>query len=268
MSALTLTLRSPPARSVDLSALTPERLAGLNAAQIGALQLRRGLCIGDLFGISAGDAQHLVIRDSSDRLTHVGAGMRSGTITVEGDCGAYAGLGLKGGHLNVSGNAGSFAGSGMKAGMMQVGGNAGEFAGGALEGDRQGMRGGILAIHGDTGDRTGERMRRGLLLVGGNAGAYCGANMLAGTIFVAGKAGMMPGFALKRGTLLLARMPEHLPVTFQDSGEHALLFMTLLEKQLLRDPRAFSRFLPFSKKVRRYCGDLAWGGTGEILVFC
>jgi len=267
MATLTLSLRSPPAWSMDLSALTPERLAGLNDAQIGALQLRDGLCVADLFDISAGDAQFLTIRNSCDRLTHIGAAMRSGTITVEGDCGAYVGLGLNGGHLNVDGNAGSFAGSGMKAGSIRIHGNAGDFAGGALEGDRQGMRGGTLAIHGDAGDRAGERMRRGLLLVGGNAGAYCGANMLAGTIFVAGKAGTMPGFSLKRGTLLLARMPENLPVTFQDSGEHSLLFLTLLEKQLQRDRKSFARFLPFSRKVRRYCGDLAWGGTGEILIF-
>ncbi len=78
----------------------------------------------------------------------------------------------------------------------------------------------------------------------------------------------MPGFSLKRGTLLLARAPEHVPVTFEDSGEHSLLFLALLEKQLQQDRRAFARFLPFSPKVRRYCGDLAWGGTGEILVFC
>ncbi len=268
MTALTLTLRSPPARSMDLSALIPERLAGLGAMQIGALPLRDGSCVADFFDVMDGNAQHVVIRNGCDRLTHVGAAMRSGTITVEGDCGAYAGLGLNGGRLNVAGNAGDFAGSGMKAGMIRISGNAGDFAGGALAGDRQGMRGGILAIQGDVGDRAGERMRRGLLLVGGNAGAYCAANMLAGTIFVAGKVGMMPGFSLKRGTLLLACVPENLPVTFQDSGEHALLFLTLLEKQLERDHQAFARFLPFGRKVRRYCGDLAWGGTGEILIFC
>ncbi|HKB83313.1 MAG TPA: formylmethanofuran dehydrogenase subunit C [Burkholderiales bacterium] len=268
MEPLTLRLRSSPARSVDLSALTPERLDGMGTAQIGALPLRDGLCVADLFEIGAGDTRHLVIRNGSDRLTHIGAGMRSGTIGVEGDCGAYAGLDLDGGHLNVTGNAGSFAGCGMKAGMIRIGGNAGDFCGGALDGNRQGMRGGIIAIHGHAGDRAGERMRRGLLLIGGNAGAYCGANMLAGTIFVAGKAGTMPGFSLKRGTLLLARMPENLPATFQDSGEHSLLFLTLLEKQLQRDRGSFARFLPLNQKVRRYCGDLAWGGTGEILIFC
>jgi formylmethanofuran dehydrogenase subunit C len=267
MTGLTLTLRLPPDRSLNLSALTPDRLEGLATAQIGALPLRDGLCVADLFDIGAGDTQRLVIRNSSARLTHIGAAMRSGTITVEGDCGDYAGLGLTGGSLDIGGNAGAFAGSGMKAGMIRIGGNAGDYAGGALAGDRQGMRGGLLAIHGNAGDRTGERMRRGLLLVGGNAGAYCGANMLAGTIYVAGNVGTMPGFSLKHGTLLLARRPKHLPVTFQDSGEHSLLFLTLLEKQLQRDRDAFARFLPFSKKVRRYCGDLAWGGTGEILIF-
>lgn len=267
MAALTLTLRSAPARSIDLSPLTPERLTGLDMSAIGALPLSGGLCVADVFDIDSGDAQQLVIRNSCDRLTHIGVATRSGTITVEGDCGAYAGLGLNGGRLDVNGNAGPFAGSGMKAGLIRIYGNAGDFAGGALEGDRQGMRGGTLAIHGDAGDRAGERMRRGLLLIGGNAGAYCGANMLAGTIFVAGKVGMMPGFSLKRGTLLLARMPDNLPVTFQDSGEHSLLFLTLLEKQLQRDRESFARFLPFSQTVRRYCGDLAWGGTGEILIF-
>ena len=266
MTKLMLTLRAPPARSVDLSALTPERLAGLAPAQVGSVELHGGLRVADLFDVGAGDTQHLIIRNSCDRLTHVGAAMRSGTITAEGDCGAYAGLGLNGGSLDISGTAGSFAGSGMKAGMIRIGGNAGDFAGGALPGDRQGMRGGILAIQGDAGDRAGERMRRGLLLVGGNAGAYCAANLLAGTIYVMGKVGTMPGFSLKRGTLLLARMPEHLPVTFQDSGEHSLLFLTLLAKQLQRDRETFSRFLPLSARVRRYCGDLAWSGTGEILV--
>ena len=268
MSTLTLTLRAPPVRSMDVSALTPERLAGLSVAHIGALPLPDGSCVADLFDIEAGDAHHLLIRNSCDRLTHIGAAMRSGTISVEGDCGDYAGLGLNGGHLNIGGNAGDFAGGAMKAGMIRIGGNAGDFAGGALTGNRQGMRGGTLAIHGDAGDRAGERMRRGLLLIGANAGAYCGANMLAGTIFVAGKAGTMPGFSLARGTLLLAHMPEHIPVTFQDSGEHALLFLTLLEKQLQREGPAFARFLPLNQKVRRYCGDLALGGTGEILVFC
>ena len=77
----------------------------------------------------------------------------------------------------------------------------------------------------------------------------------------------------KRGTLLLAREPEHVPVTFQDNGEHTLLFLTLLEHHLQRGHPSLTPVLRRgsnlrrSPKVRRYCGDLSCGGTGEILVY-
>lgn len=268
MSALTLTLRALPPHGVDLSAVIPDRLAGLNKSAIENIALGgRGLEVADLFAVSGDDTQQMIIRDSSARLTHIGSGMTQGTITVEGECGAYVGLGMHGGWITVTGNAGPFAGSGMTAGGIEIRGNAGDFLGGALPGDKQGMRGGIIVVNGNTGDRTGDRMRRGLILVGGDAGAYCGSRMLAGTILVSGRVGMMPGFALKRGTVLLAWQPPEVPATFQDSGEHALLFLTLLERELMRESERFGRFLPLGNRVRRYCGDLANGGTGEILVF-
>jgi len=248
MTALTLTLRAKPARDIDLSGLNPERLAAMDRDAIGTMRLASGRQVRDFFDIAIGDAQHLVIRNADQQLTYLGAGMRAGTITVEGNCGAYAGQAMRGGKLIITGN-------------------AGDFVGGARPGERQGMRGGTIAIYGNAGDRAGERMRRGLILIGGNAGACCGANMLAGTIFVAGNMGAMPGFALRRGSLLLRRQPQAVPATFQESGEHSLLFLTLLEKQLQREGAAFARFLPFPNKARRYCGDLACGGTGEMLVF-
>ena len=63
-------------------------------------------------------------------------------------------------------------------------------------------------------------------------------------------------------------MPEPIPGTLQDSGEHSLRFLTLLKKQLQGDGPALARFLQVGRKVRRYCGNLALGGTGEILIFC
>ena len=39
-----------------------------------------------------------------------------------------------------------------------------------------------------------------------------------------------------------------------------------LERELRRDSDRFASFLPLEHRVRRYCGDLANGGTGEILV--
>jgi formylmethanofuran dehydrogenase subunit C len=245
MTALILTLREPAQFDLDVSAVTPDRLAGVD---IKAVALPGGRRLGELFDVTGDDSQNIVIRNSGEHLTHIGAGMRDGVLTVEGNCGAYAGQGMRGGTLIIKGNAGDFAGA-------------------AVAGSRQGMRGGIIAIHGNAGDRAGERMRRGLMLIGGDAGAYCGANMLAGTIVVSGQVGPMPGFLLKRGSLLLSHTPNPLPATFQDSGEHALLFLTLLEKRLKREGERLSNFLPFGRTVRRYCGDMACGGTGEMLVF-
>lgn len=248
MRPLTLTLRAAPRQDIDVSALTPQRLAGLERAALGALRLPGGLPVGELFEIAEGDAQQLVLRGATARLTHVGAGMRAGTLRVEGDCGAFAGQGMRGGKLIVTGN-------------------AGDFLGGAPAGARQGMRGGLIAVHGNAGERVGERMRRGLIVIGGDAGAGCAANMLAGTIFVAGSVGPLAGFALKRGTLLLAQPPRSIPPTFQDSGEHCLLFLTLLDRQLQAEAPALGNLPPLPGRVRRYCGDLACGGTGEMLVF-
>lgn len=267
MSALTFTLRAQPSHGVDISPLIPDRLADLTRAAIENIALgSRGLQVADLFTVSGDDARQLIIRNSSARLARIGGGMTQGAITVEGDCGAYAGLGMRGGRIVVTGNTGPFTGSGMTSGGIEIRGDCCDFLGGALPGNKQGMRGGIIVVHGNAGDRAADRMRRGLILVRGNAGAYCGSRMLAGTILVSGRVGIMPGFALKRGTLLLAKQPAELPATFQDSGEHALLFLTLLERELRRESERFGSFLPLGNRVRRYCGDLATGGTGEILV--
>jgi hypothetical protein len=65
--------------------------------------------------------------------------------------------------------------------------------------------------------------------------------------------------------LLLAHPPAEMPATFQDAGEHELLFLTLLAKHFEREGGPFETFLPLSNRVRRYCGDLATGGKGEML---
>lgn len=246
MTALNLTLREPARFDIDVSGITPDRLTGVD---VNAVALAGGRRLRELFDISGEDARNIVIRNPGERLTHVGAGMREGVLMVEGDCGPYAGVGMRGGKLIIKGNAGDFAGA-------------------AIDGSRQGMRGGIIAIQGNAGDRAGERMRRGLMLIGGDAGAYCAANMLAGTIIVLGQVGPMPGFLLKRGSLLLRQRPNPVPATFQDSGQHSLLFLTLLQKQLQREGSNLADFLPeLGRRVQRYCGDLACGGTGEMLVF-
>jgi formylmethanofuran dehydrogenase subunit C len=270
VSALTLSLRDPPARTVDVAALAPDKLTGKTLEDIGSIELASGnrrLRVADLFELSGdSNGRELAIQGGSERLAYVGAGMQSGTLTVIGDCGPYAGWRMRGGRVVVQGGAGAFAGSEMRSGTIEVQGNAGDFVGAALPGDSHGMRGGAVLIGGNAGDRVGDRMRRGLILIRGNAGAFCGARMLAGTILVAGRIGYSPGFGLKHGTLLLAHAPAELPVTFQDSGEHTLIFLKLLEQDFQRKAGPFAAFLPLPNRVRRYCGDHATGAKGEILV--
>jgi formylmethanofuran dehydrogenase subunit C len=272
MSGLTLTLKQTPAQMVDLSALTPDGLAGKSSNEIRCIDLligNRRQQLGELFDVDGDNTQpQITIRASSDRLARVGARMQTGSIIVHGDCGPYVGIGMRGGKIVVDGAAGAFTGCGMRGGMIEVCGNAGDFVGGALPGDKQGMRGGTIVIGGSAGDRAGDCMRRGMILVAGDAGAYCGSRMLAGTIVVSGQVGMSPGFGLKRGTLLLRQAPAQMPATFQDAGEHRLLFLSVLAKYLEREGSTFGAFLPISNRVRRYSGDLATGGKGELLLTC
>ena len=269
MSGLTLTLRQPPPGRVDLSPLLPERLAGQSPAAIGAIALacgNRPLAAGELFDIAAGDAGHLVIAGGSDRFDHVGRGMSSGRITVEGEVGAYAGLAMTGGELRITGNAGFATAAMMRGGLIVIEGDAGDFLGGTLPGEMRGMRGGLVIVRGSAGARVGDRMRRGIILVEGDLGDHATARLLAGTVIGLGSSGVYPGLGMKRGTLLLAKAPERLLPSFADCGRHELGFLALLFAHLSpRSPR-LAALAPRLRATRRWVGDLAAGGKGEILV--
>lgn len=270
MSALTLTLREQPGHALDVSLLSPDRLTGLETAAIGALTLQNGNrrhSLSSLFDISGDDAEELVILNSSRHLHGIGSGMSYGSIRIEGDAGDNLGQDMYDGFIDVTGNSGHWTASGMRHGMIQVAGSCGDFAGAALPGNRQGMRGGTLLVRGNSGDRTGDRMRRGYILIEGNAGAYCGSRMIAGTIAVLGKVGAKPGYAMKRGTLLLCEQPDELPATLGDCGVHNLGILPLLIKSLATLDSRFSDLDKENCRVRRYAGDLAVDGKGELLVW-
>ena len=107
--------------------------------------------------------------------------------------------------------------------------------------------------------------RGGMIVIGGDVGDYCAARMIAGTIVVRGGAGRGIGFAMRRGTLLVARVAE-LPATFADGGPPPHVFLRLL-KRYLRDAGApLESFAQMTEEVRRFVGDRACAGLGEILV--
>lgn len=272
MSAMTFTQTAALPGGLDVACLNPASLGALQPSEILALRLSSGrerLTVGDVFRLSGSDASHLVFHPLS-RLDGIGTGLREGRITVEGDAGDYTGMGMRGGELRVTGNAGLLAGCEMRGGLLHVAGNAGDFAGGCRAGERYGMAGGMLLVGGNSGDRAGDRMRRGALLVAGNAGAYAGSRMIAGTLAVLGTTGPGTGTLLRRGTLLL-RQPPTLPATFNDCGEHPFNFLPLLLKSWAQLPGGFGQLCtaPAARAgapLRRWAGDMAAGGKGEVLV--
>lgn len=269
MSTLTLTLKEAPRQRVDLSPLTPDLLNGKSPAEISAIELASGnrrLRVDELFSISGDDSSSLVIKNGCDKLDRIGQAMTSGSITVHGDTGAYLGFAMKNGAITVHGNVGAYAASGMKNGLLHIRGNADDFLAAAIPGDRHGMAGGMVIVTGNAGDRVGDHMRRGAVLIEGNAGDYCGSRMLAGTIAVLGKAAGFAGYGMKRGTLLLNTTPNNFPATFNDCGKHHLNYLLLLIKSWQSLDSKFALLEPRSR-VRRYMGDLANAGKGEILVW-
>jgi formylmethanofuran dehydrogenase subunit C len=269
MTALTFALKEIPRQRIDLSPLTPDKLAGKSRKEIELITLQSGtrkIPAAEIFRIKGDDAANIIFANTCDKLDRIGADMTGGSIHIDGDAGAYLGLQMHNGEIIVSGSAGAFAASGMKKGIIEVRGNVGDFLAAALPGDQRGMSGGTVIVRGNAGDRAGDHMRRGTLLIDGSAGDYCATRMTAGTIAVLGKVGILPGFAMKRGTLLLRNTPERLPATFNDCGAHTFSFLPMLTDSWKIFDGKFARLPKAKSPMQRYMGDLANNGKGEILI--
>ena len=270
MTALTLTLREKPRHRIDMAAVCPRLLSASGPEDVAGLKLAHGnrrVRLGELFDITGQDLSALIIRNSCNLLDAVGAGMETGKLSIYGDTGDYLGKDMQGGSIEVQGDSGHWTGNGMRKGLIRVNGNCGDFAGSAIPGDHQGMRGGTLLVTGNAGDRSGDRMRGGRILIEGDTGDYCGARMVAGTIAVLGKVGIAPGYAMRRGTLLFEQHPASIPATFGDCGEHTFGFLRLLLASFAELGGRFSQLDPGRLRVRRYAGDLACDGKGELLLW-
>lgn len=266
MSALTLKLRGNPDGRVDLSGITPAKLASLGQAEIEGLAVGGGLRplkLGDVFTVSGAPGDALVIAGSSDRLDGIGAGLDAGTITVEGNTGAYTARGMRGGRLDIQGTAGPFLASGLRGGLI-VAQSASELLGAPRAGERYGMLGGIVVVKGDIGERAGDRMRRGTIIAKGRIGPSAGSRMMGGTIWAEGGFGAGPGPLMRRGTLIAPSVERLLP-TFADAGLHDLNILRLISRYFA-DVLGDLAPPPLPAKVRRIAGDLATIGKGEILL--
>ncbi len=267
MSTLSFTLRNAPTRQVNLSALNPSTLAGLSAAEIEKLAIGSGegaLLVGDLFDVSGTPGETIAIAGGSPLFDYVGAGLTQGAIVVEGSVGNLAARGMKGGKLEIRGDAGAYLASTATGGLAHVKGSAGDFAGAAWMGDKFGMLGGTAVVEGNVGQRAGERMRRGTLVARGAIGPAAGSRMVGGTLWTETGFGAGPGPLLRRGTLIGPKVESFLP-TFSDCGAHDLVMLRILTRYITETLGALAP-KPLPHKVRKFAGDRATIGKGEILL--
>jgi formylmethanofuran dehydrogenase subunit C len=271
MSGFTFRLKAPATERLDLSGITPAKLAKLSSHDIASLKVgmnRNALTLGDAFDISGSAGDTITFEGPIDGhgagLDYVGAGLDGGTLRIIGNVGPYAGRKMTGGRIEIRGNAGNSLASGMTGGMIHVSGNAGDNLGGILSGDRFGMSGGTVVVEGNIGARAGDKMRRGTIIVRGKTAEGTGTRMMGGTIWAEGGFGPAPGLMMRRGTLIGSSVERLLP-TFADCGRHDLVIVRVLNKHLkttLGDlaPKPMPLF------VQRIAGDMATIGKGEILL--
>ncbi len=267
MSHLFLKVRSGMTDRIDVSALTAALVVAHTADDLARAALTTGphaLAVGDVFDVSGTRGDGTVIETGSARLDGLGEGLAVGILMIEGNVGIRAGRGMRGGRLEIKGAVGDHLATGMKGGVIHVTGSAGDGVGALSAGFRFGMTGGTVVIDGDVGARAGDRMRRGLILVRGKTGPAAGSRMVGGTVIAEGELGADPGPLMRRGTLI-APHAESLLATFSDCGVHDLVILKVMW-------RAWAQSLgplapkPIPALVRRFAGDLATIGKGEVLL--
>lgn len=251
---------------LEAPCLAPDRLATLSLSEIERLPVQHGNRqehLADHFAVTGSAADAAVEIDGDcTRVKWLGAKMQGGSLRVLGHAGMHAGSTMTGGEITIHGTANDWVGAEMRGGLIRVHGDAGRQAGAAYPGSRAGMRGGILLVHGRTEDATGAAMRRGLIVVGG-CGDYAGASMVAGSLFVFGSIGLYLGMGMRRGTIVAGGSAPTLLPTFRAACTYQPEFLTIYWQRLIA--LAYPcQVMP--RTWRRYCGDLAEDGRGEILL--
>jgi formylmethanofuran dehydrogenase subunit C len=251
VSGLVARLAGSLADRADCSAVLAGAWTGLSARELAARTVsvrgRGEVPLGDICTVSGEPDGTIRFTGDFGRAVRLGAGMTEGRATVEGDVGDEVGLGMAGGAILVQGSAGDRAGA-------------------AAPEARRGMTGGELVVRGSVGEESGALMRRGLLAVGDRAGSHAGAGMIAGTIIAFGAIGPAAGLWSKRGSIVALGT-----VTIPSTYRYACTYQpTHLRLVLTRLRTVFG--LPVEGRqltgfYRRYSGDLADLGKGEILAW-
>ncbi len=265
---LTLTLTEAPSVPLEAEALTPDVIAALTLDEVRALPVylgKRQRRVDDFFAVAGEPGAEIEIRGDARRVKWIGRGMTRGVLRIDGHAGMHLGSAMTGGAIEVMGDAGDWLGAEMSGGTIRVHGNAGGQVGAAYRGSLSGMRDGTILIDGSAGLEVGMRMKRGTIVVGGPVRDFAGLQMKGGTIVLEGGAELRTGAWMNRGTIVSLTAIPLLP-TFSYAATYNPTFLRLYARYLA----GFGRALPYDERqgtYRRYIGDAAVPGRGEILVW-
>ncbi|PWB80997.1 MAG: formylmethanofuran dehydrogenase subunit C [Candidatus Methylomirabilota bacterium] len=251
---------------IEAESISPDLFVERSQAEIEAMPVTLGNeshRLGDFFKVEGERSDEIIIEGCTGRVRWIGSGMTRGRVVVRGNVGMHAGSYMRGGEILIDGNADDFLGVEMQGGLIRVKGNAGHRAGSAYRGSKYGMQGGIIVVDGNVGHEVGAYMRRGLMVIKGNAADFLGTMMANGTICLFGQAGLRTGGGMEKGTIFCQQSIELLP-TFAYDCVYAPVFLRMLFKGLRR--LGVELPVPINGLVRRYHGDLADVGKGEILI--
>jgi len=276
MRELRLKPTTTPNLPVEAETISPDIFAGKGLTEIEGLPVHVGNrthSLGDYFEVKGeaaetAEEQLIVIEGDVPWLKYVGANMSDGRIVVDCCVGMHIGSQMSGGEIIVNGCASDWAGAEMKGGLLHIKGDAGDLLGAAYRGSSEGMTSGCIVVEGDAGVETGSFMRRGMIVVLGGVGPFAGTHMDGGEIFVFGRAARRLGAEMKGngGIIVCLGEVESLLPTFVYDTTYKPTFMNLYMREL-RDELGVQEAEKFlDAPFRRYRGDIAVGGNGEILI--
>lgn len=262
---ITLTLKEQPTIvPLEAETITPDAFAELDHAAIRAVPVmlgKRKCRLDDFFDVDGERSDQIELRGNAAKIKWLGRGMSRGLLSVTGNAGMHLGSGMKGGVIRVSGDAGDWVGAEMTGGQIHVQGNAGGQVGAAYRGSMAGMKDGAIVVGGNAGLEVGMRMKRGIIAIKGKARDFAGLQMKGGTL-VLGGAEIRAGAWMIRGTII-ALSPLRLLPTFNFACQDSPTFLRVYARRLSQ----LGVDLPMDGTYRRYRGDSAVPGKGEILVW-
>lgn len=260
-----LRLKKRPSVPLETELLTPDVIAPLRHDDVRALPVllgKRQYRMDEFFDIEGDGSDDLEIHGDVGRVKWIGRAMTRGRIVIHGDAGMHLGAYMKGGTIEVNGNTSDWVGAEMKGGLIRIAGNTGGQIGAAYRGSLAGMKGGTILIGGSAGMEIGMRMRRGVIAIKGPVKDFAGLQMKGGTIVLMSGAEIRTGAWMIRGTIISLK-PIRLMPTFSFACEYNPVFLNFYAKYL--SSHGFD--LPRGGAYRRYTGDTAVPGKGEVLVW-